>query len=106
MDITAIDIRDGELRYDLLYGLRCQAMSRCSVIVPLLVAASAAFAQECPVTTDVATYPTQPATYPMTSDHYAVQYQVGGGSLTSAQVYVSYYGATTSSPYIKASTYP
>jgi hypothetical protein len=45
----------------------------------------------------VDTYPTvrQPALkYPKTSDLYAVQYQVGGGTWTAAQVYVSYYGAT------------
>src|ERR1039457_6340291 len=79
------------------------------VISPLLLAAfvSVALAQECPVTTDVATYPAQPLVYPMTSNRYAVQYQLGGsGAFTAAQVYISYYGGTTSSPYIKASQYP
>jgi uncharacterized protein (TIGR03437 family) len=78
-------------------------------IVILVVAAwsSIALAQECPVTTDVATYPAQPLTYPMTSNRYAVEYQLGGaGAFTNAQVYESYYGGTTSSPYIKASQYP
>jgi len=41
----------------------------------------------------------------MTSDRYAVEYQLGGsgasaGTWTSAQVYISYYGATNSSPFL------
>jgi hypothetical protein len=78
------------------------------VIVPLLLAAFAqvALAQDCPVTTDVATYPSTPLTYPMTSDRYAVQYQLGGsGTWTNAKVYITYYGGTMASPYIKASRY-
>jgi uncharacterized protein (TIGR03437 family) len=79
------------------------------LVAPLVLAAcvGGVSAQDCPVTTDVATYPTQPLTYPMTSDRYAVQYQLGGaGPFTNAQVYISYYGGTTSSPYVKASQYP
>jgi uncharacterized protein (TIGR03437 family) len=59
------------------------------------------------VTTDVATYPNPPLTYPMTSDRYSVQYQLGGsGAFSNAQVYVSYYGGTNSSPFVNASRYP
>jgi uncharacterized protein (TIGR03437 family) len=73
----------------------------------LAVSASVALAQQCPVTTDVDTYPTTPLTYPMTSDRYSVQYQLGGsGPFTNAQVYVSYYGGTNASPYVNASRYP
>jgi hypothetical protein len=78
------------------------------VIGPSIVAVltSAAFAQDCPVTTDVATYPNPPLTYPMTSDRYTVQYMLNGGTWTDVRVYVSYYGGTNSSPYIQASHYP
>jgi uncharacterized protein (TIGR03437 family) len=79
------------------------------LILPLLLAvcSPASFAQDCPVTTDAATYPTPPLTYPMTSNRYAVQYQLGGsGPFTNAQVYISYYGGSNSSPYINASRYP
>jgi hypothetical protein len=78
------------------------------LILPLFLAvyAPATFAQDCPVTTDAATYPSPPLTYPMTSNRYAVQYQFGGtGAFTNAQVYISYYGGSTSSPYINASRY-
>jgi uncharacterized protein (TIGR03437 family) len=83
-------------------------MSLRHLTVPLLVAAFAAvaLAQECPVTTDVATYPSTPLTYPMISNRYAVQYRLGSGDWTDARVYISYYGGTTASPYIKASNYP
>jgi len=48
----------------------------------------------------LATYPSPAATYPMTSDRYDVEYQLGNsGTWTSAQVYISYYGATNSSPF-------
>jgi uncharacterized protein (TIGR03437 family) len=64
--------------------------------------ASDAFPQQCPDTTIVATYPSPPLTYPMTSDRYAVQYQLdNSGNWTDAQVYISYYGGTTSSPRVK-----
>jgi len=73
----------------------------------LVLCACCAFAQDCPVTTDVATYPSPPLTYPMTSNRYAVQYQLGGtGAFTTAQVYISYYGGTTSTPFVNASRYP
>jgi uncharacterized protein (TIGR03437 family) len=77
-------------------------------LVVLLLAgfAVAGFAQECPVTTEVATYPNPPLTYPMTSNRYAVQYQLGGnGTWTNAQVYISYYGGTTSTPFLNFSGY-
>ncbi len=41
----------------------------------------------------------------MVSDTYAVQYQVGGGPLTNANVHISYYGQTTASPYRNDSGY-
>ncbi|MFI5166249.1 MAG: hypothetical protein ACHQQS_06500 [Thermoanaerobaculales bacterium] len=77
------------------------------VVVSLLLAASPslASAQTCPVTTDAATYPNPPLTYPMTSDRYAVQYQLGGGGWTDAQVYITYYGGTNSSPFLSYSRY-
>jgi uncharacterized protein (TIGR03437 family) len=76
-------------------------------IEPLLLTAfaAAAFAQ-CPITTDAATYPASPLTYPMTSNRYAVQYQLdGSGTWTNAQVYISYYGGTNSSPLVSYSGY-
>lgn len=80
-------------------------MGRCELI--LAACAAAAFAQDCPVTTDAATYPNPPLTYPMTSNRYAVQYQLANsGTWTNALVYISYYGGTNSSPYINASRYP
>ncbi len=81
---------------------------RLASALPLVAAfASLVFAQDCPVTTDVATYPTTPLTYPMTSDRYTVQYKLGNNAnFTDAQVYVSYYGGSNSSPFIKASQYP
>ncbi|MGO9274966.1 MAG: hypothetical protein ACLQOO_32840 [Terriglobia bacterium] len=42
----------------------------------------------------------------MTSDRYAAQYQVGTGSWTASQVYISYYGGTCASPYHPYSGYP
>src|ERR1035438_3358654 len=73
----------------------------------LAAIASAAFAQDCPDTGIVATYPNPPLTYPMSSNRYAVQYQLGNsGTWTNAQVYITYYGGTNSSPYIQASRYP
>jgi len=66
---------------------------------------SVAFAQ-CPTTGDAATYRTPPLNYPMTSDRYAVQYQLGSGIWVTARVYISYYGGTSASPYTKPSRYP
>ena len=64
------------------------------------VCAAAALGQDCPVTMDA-------ATYPMTSNRHSVQYQLANsGTWTNAQVYISYYGGTNSSPYINASRYP
>ncbi len=44
-------------------------------------------------------------TYPLASTTYAVQYQIDGGAWTPAMVYISYYGATTGSPYQNDSGY-
>jgi len=82
------------------------------VLVPLLLTALASVARAqvppCPVVYDPLSeiYPTTPLTYPMTSDRYAVQYQLGLGSLTPSQVYISYYGGTDASPYHPYSGYP
>src|ERR1700733_12784445 len=92
-------------RLDAMMALGVRVMNGRELI--LITFASIGFAQQCPVTTDVATYPNPPLTYPMTSDRYAVQYQVGGnGTWTNAQVYISYYGGTNFSPYVNASRYP
>jgi uncharacterized protein (TIGR03437 family) len=54
---------------------------------------------QCAVVDKDAAYRKPPLTYPMTSDRYAVQYQLGGsGTWTTAQVYISYYGGTNASP--------
>jgi uncharacterized protein (TIGR03437 family) len=77
------------------------------LLLPLLAAMiSPAGAQECPVTTESPTYPNPPLSYPMTSDRYAVQYQLAGsGTWTNVQVYVSYYGGTNSSPFLSFAGY-
>ncbi|HEV8042532.1 MAG TPA: hypothetical protein VGP62_26885 [Bryobacteraceae bacterium] len=41
----------------------------------------------------------------MTSDRYAVQYQIGDGAWTNVRVYISYYGETLGSPYRSDSGY-
>jgi hypothetical protein len=78
-------------------------------LVALLLAAfpSFAFAQliSAPCEVDVAPpgyaiYPASPLTYPMTSDRYAVQYRLGGGDWTDAQIHMSVYGGTNSSPWL------
>jgi len=51
-------------------------------------------------------FPAGPLDYPMTSNRYAVEYSVGGGAWTPARVYISYYGGTTSTPYVSDSKYP
>src|SRR5580698_3615127 len=50
-------------------------------------------------------YPNSPLAYPMPSDRYAVQYQLGSGPWTNAKVYISYYGATMASPFNTNSGY-
>src|SRR5271157_3264338 len=61
---------------------------------------------QCAVGDKDATYRKPPLTYPMTSDRYAVQYQLGGsGTWTTAQVYISYNGATNASPNRSSSGY-
>src|SRR5580658_8149713 len=76
------------------------------LLVPLLLAGftSAAFAQ-CPDTDATITYPVTPLTYPLTSDRYAVQYQLNDEGWTNAQVYISYYGGTVASPFKSVSGY-
>ncbi len=82
--------------------------------MPLLLAAFVSHAPAqlinpappCAVTTKDATYRTPPLTYPMTSDRYAVQYQLdNSGTWTTAQVYISYYGGTNASPSRSSSGY-
>jgi hypothetical protein len=46
-----------------------------------------------------------PQTYPLASVTYSVQYQVDGGNWTTPMVYISFYGATTGSPYRNVSGY-
>jgi uncharacterized protein (TIGR03437 family) len=61
---------------------------------------------QCAVVDKDATYRKPPLTYPMTSDRYAVQYQLGGsGTWITAQVYISYYGGTNASPNRSSSGY-
>lgn len=82
-------------------------MTRRHLIAPLLLLGALASAQQCPVVTNADTYPATPLTYPMTSNRYSVQYQLGGsGTWTDAQTYISVYGGTNSSPYVKDSQYP
>ncbi len=89
-------------------------MKRQYLIVPLLLAVPASVwsaqlitpTPACAVTDKDATYPKTPLTYPMTSDRYAVQYQLGNsGTWTNAQVYISYYGGTYASPNRSSSGY-
>src|SRR5580704_3693385 len=77
--------------------------------LPIAVFASVAVAQQCPVTDSSemsAIFPNPPLIYPMTSDRYAVQYSLNGGAWTNAQVYISVYGGTNSSPYEPFTNYP
>jgi uncharacterized protein (TIGR03437 family) len=63
-------------------------------------------APPCAVTDKDATYRQPPLTYPMTSDRYSVQYQLGNsGTWITAPVYISYYGGTNASPNRKSSGY-
>ena len=50
-------------------------------------------------------YRTNPLTYPLTSDQYAVQYKLGNGDWTNAPVRISYYGGTLASPFNTSSGY-
>ena len=50
-------------------------------------------------------YRTNPLTYPLASDQYAVQYKLGNGGWTNASVYISYYGETLASPFNTNSGY-
>ena len=75
--------------------------------LPILAATAAMSFAQCPATGDGATYPNPPLTYPMTSNRYTVQYQLGNsGAWVTAQVYISYYGGTDASPYRTPSNYP
>src|SRR5215472_1932189 len=75
--------------------LEIQRLGRLMAIPFLLALAGTTLAQ-CPV--GDAILPANPLNYPMTSDKYAVEYQVGPGPWTNARVYISYYGETTASP--------
>jgi len=88
--------------------MKISEFSTLLAIVPLLLAplATAASAQQCPVTREAATYPDPPLTYPMISNRYAVQYKLDRGDWTDAQVHISYYGGTKASPYLASSHYP
>jgi hypothetical protein len=57
------------------------------------------------ISADIGTYPTPPLNYPMPSDRYAVQYKVNGGTWTQANVNISYYGGSNSSPFFNFSGY-
>ena len=77
----------------------------------LILFATAAYGQlitpapSCAGTDADATYPSPPLSYPMISNRYAVQYQLGAGNWTDAVVHISYYGGTNASPNRSASTY-
>ncbi len=77
-------------------------------LVTLLLAglASAALAQtNCPDLESNITYPASSLKYPLPSDQYAVQYQLGNGGWTDAPVRISYYGGTVASPFNSDSGY-
>jgi uncharacterized protein (TIGR03437 family) len=78
----------------------------------LTTLASEGFAQlisptpPCAVVNKDATYPKTPLVYPMTSDRYSVQYQLGNsGTWTDVKTYISYYGGTNASPNRSSSGY-
>ncbi len=76
---------------------QCASISVAQLITP---------APACAVTTKDATYPKTPLIYPMTSDRYSVQYQLGNsGTWTDVKTYVSYYGGTNASPFRSSSGY-
>jgi hypothetical protein len=60
----------------------------------------------CATSPELGTYPTAVAHYPMPSNRYSVQYKLNGGAWTDAKVYISYYGATNSSPFFGFSGFP
>ena len=81
---------------------------RRAIALLLLGACARAASAQCPVADApgvTSFYPHPPLTYPMTSNRYAVQYSVGDGAWTDAQVYISYYGGTDSSPRLSDSGY-
>jgi len=59
----------------------------------------------CALSPKIGTYPATPLIYPLTSDRYGVQYSVNGGALTTARVYITYYGGTNASPFLSFSGY-
>jgi len=73
------------------------------VFVPLVAAFAGLASAQCPQNDGQVVGGLR--TYPLPSDNYAVQYQIGNGSWTTATVYISYYGQTTGSPYANASGY-
>jgi hypothetical protein len=84
------------------------------VLLLLAICASAANAQ-CLAASDAADLaaiypgtaanPNPPSVYPLTSDRYAVQYKIDGGTWTDARVYISIYGGTTASPFQPSTKY-
>ncbi len=74
-----------------------------SKLLLVLLAAALQVSAQCPTTDGKVIGP--PLIYPLTSDRYAVQYQIGGGAWTNANVHISYYGQTTASPYRNDSGY-
>ena len=77
------------------------ATTLCSVCVAQLITPTPPCAQ---VDKD-ATYRIPPLTYPMISDRYAVQYELGAGPWTDVPVHISYYGGTNATPNRSSSGY-
>ncbi len=81
------------------------------LVISLLLCSSVCLGQlitpapACAVANQDATYRTPPLKYPMTSDRYSVQYQLGSGGWTDVAVYISYYGGTNASPFRSSSGY-
>ena len=79
------------------------------VLTLLFAFSSATFAQTltCPLIAkgEIVPSASNVLPYPMTSDRYAVEYSIGGGPWTPANVYISYYGGTLASPWLPYSGY-
>jgi hypothetical protein len=76
-----------------------------TVLAPSVLAQRISPTPSCVLSSEIGTYPATPLAYPKTSDRYAVEYSLNGGAFTAAQVYVSYYGATNSTPLLSFSGY-
>ena len=72
-------------------------------LAPWLVASAAVAFAQCPQNDGQIVGSLK--TYPLPSDNYAVQYQIGNGPWINATVYISYYGQTSGSPYRNVSGY-